>query len=107
MARVWNRRDPNCPKDAVYIGRPGKWGNPYKIGVDYLLHDGRHTGKLTRAQALDLYRPWLARQLESGKLDIAELAGKDLACWCKPLDCHGDILLSYVTGSNENGKVAP
>lgn len=27
--RVWNRRDPNVPPDAIYVGRPTKWGNPF------------------------------------------------------------------------------
>jgi len=30
--KVWNKRDKNCPKDAIYVGRPSKWGNPFKIG---------------------------------------------------------------------------
>ena len=30
------------------------------------------------------------------KLNIEELRGKDLVCWCAPLPCHADILL--VTG---------
>lgn len=32
MPRVWNKRDPNVPPDAVYVGRPSKWGNDFKIG---------------------------------------------------------------------------
>ena len=32
--KVWNKRDPNCPKDAIYVGRPSWWGNPYRIGRD-------------------------------------------------------------------------
>lgn len=33
----------------------------------------------------------------------AELAGRDLACWC-PLDfpCHGDVLLELANGPDED-----
>ena len=76
--RVWNKRDPNCPKDAVYVGRPTKWGNPYKIG-----RDG------SRLVVIESYRRWL----EAGRDDPTELRGKDLVCWCAPQPCHADILL--------------
>ena len=40
--------------------------------------------------AVEAYRDWVA----SYPLDLAQLRGKDLACFC-PLDqpCHADILL--------------
>ena len=31
MSRVYNKRDKNVPSDAVYVGRPSKWGNRYPI----------------------------------------------------------------------------
>ncbi len=82
MARVWNKRDPNCPKDAVYVGRPTKWGNPYLINE-----------RQSRADAIRRYR----NDLEASPILVAEvkreLRGKDLICWCAPLPCHADILL--------------
>jgi hypothetical protein len=27
---------------------------------------------------------------------LPELPGKDLACWCAPLACHGDVILRLV-----------
>ncbi len=63
------------PSNTVYVGRPSKWGNPYKAG-----------------QPIGLYKAWV--QVASG-LDFAELRGKNLACWC-PLNtphCHADVLL--------------
>lgn len=64
----------------VYIGRPSKWGNPFKIGQDG-----------TRQQVIEKYRDYL---LSQPKLLAAttELRGKTLGCWCKPRPCHGDIL---------------
>lgn len=66
--------------NAVYIGRPSKWGNPYKAGVDG-----------TRPQVIEMYRKHL---YVSGLInDIHELAGRDLLCWCYPKPCHGDVLM--------------
>ena len=79
MPKVWNKRDKNCPKDAVYVGRPSKWGNPFKIG-----RDG------SREEVIVKYRTWL---LEDHQLPFKQLKGKDLVCWCAPLPCHADVLL--------------
>ena len=76
--KVLNKRTDLIPKDAVYVGRPSKWGNPYKVG-----RDG------DRVEVIALYHFYL---LQSG-LDLTELRGKDLVCWCWPLPCHADILL--------------
>jgi hypothetical protein len=64
----------------VYIGRPSKWGNPYKLeaGQD-------------RAEVIEQYRDWLLKQPDL-LADLHELCGKVLACWCKPQSCHGDVL---------------
>lgn len=81
MPKVWNKRDPNCPKDAVYVGRPSKWGNPFVIGP----HG-------TREQVVEAYRLWILRG-NPLRNDMHELRGKDLVCWCAPLPCHADVLL--------------
>ena len=80
--KVWNKRDKNCPKDAVYVGRPTKWGNPFKIGEDG-----------DRSMVIELYKLWISQMLGSDRLDIRELKGKDLVCWCAPKPCHADVLL--------------
>ena len=66
----------------VFIGRPSKWGNPFKIG----------NGNYTREQALEKFDDWILNQTDL--LDqIDELRGKNLGCYCKPERCHGDTLL--------------
>lgn len=87
--KVWNKRDPNVPKDAVYVGRPTKWGNPFVIGQ---LH---HGVKLTRQLVVGEYENMLENPaMEPLIQEIKrELRGKDLVCWCAPYACHGDILL--------------
>lgn len=72
------------PAGAVYIGRaaPGlpasPWQNPFRV-------------KDHGAGALPLFQRHLDEHPELVARARAELAGKDLACWCK-LDepCHGD-----------------
>jgi hypothetical protein len=84
--RVYNRRNGDAPPGAVYVGRPGKWGNPYVVGQDG-----------TREHVIEMYRSYLSA---SGLInDISELAGKDLTCWCAPRPCHGDVLLEEAARS--------
>lgn len=82
--RVWNKRE-NHPTDAVYVGRPSKWGNPFTIGPN---HD--------RAEVIRAFRDWLNNTPVGRRLCAearAELRGKHLVCWCAPLPCHADLLL--------------
>lgn len=91
MPRVWNKRDKNVPADAVYIGRPTKWGNPFThlkgpTRADFFVE--------SREDAVRVFSHWI--QHGGGKhllKDLHELKGKDLVCWCAPQSCHGDILL--------------
>ncbi|SKM29003.1 DUF4326 domain-containing protein [Mycobacteroides abscessus] len=95
------------PEGAIYVGRPTKWGSPFVVGA---LADRRYMGLVEqiviedRAHSVRLYRDWLANPatcfmtgfyaIHPRLLDLSELAGHDLACWC-PLDqpCHADVLL--------------
>ena len=81
MPKVYNKRS-SYPKDAVYIGRPTKWGNPFVIGKDG-----------NRQEVIDKYIVYIV-----DRKDVEELRGKDLVCWCAPLPCHGDVLLELANG---------
>lgn len=79
------------PPNTVYVGRPSRFGNPYKIGMlvratmsEYYVHNAK--------DAVDWYRPWIRNF--AWILPMKKLKGKNLACWC-PLDqpCHADVLL--------------
>jgi len=74
----------------VYIGRPSKWGNPFRIG-----RDG------TRAEVIRKYREWLLQQPDL-LAALPELKGKVLGCWCKPLLCHGDVLVELVEEAGDD-----
>lgn len=65
----------------VFIGRPSKWGNPFKVGVDG-----------TRNDVILKYREYIIGNTELYN-DLAELEGKTLGCYCKPKSCHGDMLV--------------
>lgn len=81
MPKILNKKRDGLPANAVYIGRPGKWGNPFVIG-----RDG------SREQVIAKFRDYLLR---SPRLmaDLHELRGRDLVCWCAPCACHGDVLV--------------
>lgn len=80
MPMVYNKKSKNAPADAVYVGRPSKWGNPFVIGQEY-----------SRAEAIQKYREYLSSSYLCH--EIHELKGKDLVCWCAPEPCHADVLL--------------
>lgn len=78
MPKVLNKNKDIIPKEAVYIGRPSKWGNPYRM-----------LGEHKRDFVCDKFEAYL----KTSNLDLSELRGKDLVCYCAPKRCHGDILL--------------
>lgn len=85
LPRVLNKRKAKFAPYAIYVGRPTKWGNPFKVGRD---------GDLETV--LIKYHRWL---FEEGPIDdIEQLRGKDLMCWCAPNPCHADILLELANG---------
>jgi hypothetical protein len=90
--RIQRRRTKGwkLPPNTIYVGRPTKWVNPFFVGHHFP----------TPQEAVTAYRKWLKNSLPGQKLkyeDIAELRGRNLACWCalnKP--CHADVLLEIV-----------
>lgn len=65
----------------IYIGRGSKWGNPYRIGKDG-----------TREEVILKYKEYLL-QNSTLLMDLIELEGRVLGCFCSPKLCHGDILV--------------
>ncbi len=75
-----------------YIGRASQWGNPFKIGKDG-----------TREEVIEMYRRWIVDQ-QWLMDDLPLLRGKVLGCHCKPLACHGDVLVELIEGIPEEEK---
>lgn len=112
------------PPNTKYVGRPGKYGNPFRLIGDQIYCDASHRRKIldpwvlwdedrlyTEKQGeqaiVFLYRHWLSGLYDSDDrvkprgftLDEArqDLQGKNLSCWCKQDDpCHAEVLLEFL-----------
>ena len=65
MPRVLNKYKDEIPADAVYIGRPSKWGNPFPLGE-----------KGDREQVVELHRRMVLAFPKLQEAIKAELKGK-------------------------------
>lgn len=112
------------PEDAVYVGRPSKWGNPIDLS-----DVGAQYPSLNVVQVATLVVRDFRVLAERGRLGFPnwrflggrrgpvvewaytyppldeirdELAGRNLACWC-PIDepCHADVLLELANGGSD------
>jgi len=100
------------PENAVYVGRPTKYGNPF-TGPDAV---EKYKNAVSQCPVPDsVYKDWTNHNGKIWILNILaykkthwleELRGKDLACWC-PLDkpCHADILLEIANKKTEEACV--
>lgn len=65
-----------------YYGLPqSKWANIFEIGKDG-----------SREEVIEKYRLWINSRPDL-LVCLHELKGKVLSCYCKPLSCHGDVLI--------------
>lgn len=101
------------PENTVSVARPGRFGNPFRVGDWFTMTDavgpalrweiGRSERVRDRAHAVELFREWLSyrgpNHEDFGTARIAALRGKNLMCFC-PLDqpCHADVLLELANG---------
>jgi hypothetical protein len=72
----------------VYIGRPSILGNPFAIGKDG-----------DRKEVLEKYEKYFLERVENDPIfrkAVMNAKGKVLGCFCKPLDCHGDVIAKWV-----------
>lgn len=72
-----------------YIGRGSPWGNPYTMTT----HNDEDRKGVINSFKYDFERDLL---LKTKKEDVYSLAGKRLGCFCKPFDCHGDVLANFL-----------
>ena len=98
------------PEGAVYVGRPAWWSNPFTVKEfgwlrSVILFSNGLSGYwnpslFSTDESDDLvgeaYRlhEWMRLAGRRAAAVVADLRGRDLACWC-PLDqpCHADVLL--------------
>lgn len=77
----------------VRIDRKTKWGNPFVMQSEQ-----------DRTKVIEQYRQWLWEQINSGKIEMEELAslhGKRLGCHCSPKPCHGDVLAAAAAWAHD------
>lgn len=86
---------------AKLVTRPGKWGNPFSI--DEIASSYSLDRAVAQEKAVSMAADWLRGTLDPdlspgtppSRDEIrAELAGHNLACWCRPgSPCHADVLI--------------
>ncbi len=75
--RGWHK-----PADAIYVGRPTRWGN-------YCWETGA-----SRKRLVELFEIYARHRARHEPEWLKPLKGKDLMCWCSPDEpCHADVLL--------------
>ncbi len=86
---------------AVYVGRPSKWGNPFRFSDGDCDHPdcGPGAHPVTKEMAIKSHANWIVGMLRAEPTFLGALRGKNLACWCPIITdgnycpCHADILL--------------
>lgn len=84
MTTVVNRRRTGAYD--IDIGRPGPFGNPFRIG-----RDG------DRNEVVEKHRVWFYQPQQAALRGRVrrECRGRVLGCWCAPRPCHGTTLAAY------------
>ena len=80
--------------DYIYIGRPGKYGNPFSSKYSNIA-----TKVGSKDESLDKFRDYINNnpQLVDDLIrDLRDSGYSKLGCWCKPGKCHGDIYLEKI-----------
>lgn len=113
------------PKGAVYVGRPSRWGNPFRCektpwgwavveasprrttATPYWLdkHGAAFEAAVFATRLFELHHgPMGSYEYDVDEVRAA-LRGRDLACWCpltdvdgEPFPCHADVLLRIANG---------
>jgi len=82
---VVNLRHDNCD---IRIDRHSEFGNPFRI-----------TTTCSREQAIQFYKEYFLARInndENFRNQVLALKGLKLGCWCKPLPCHGDVIIEWL-----------
>lgn len=88
MPKVLNKHRDKIPPNAVYVGRPSQWGNPFVLGKDG-----------DRDTVIEKFREYLNSRPDLQAQARAQLGGRDLVCFCAPQPCHADVLLAIANPS--------
>lgn len=70
----------------------GCLGNPYPVE------------KYGRHQCIEMYKDYFLKRIENDpefRKHVLSLRGKKLGCFCKPLACHGDVIVEWLENNHE------
>jgi hypothetical protein len=99
MTKIVNIKQNKCD---IYIGRDNTsrehYGNPFSYNPAWGIECNSREDSITR------YSLWLKgnypdiepKRREWILSHLEELKGKILGCFCKPLPCHGDVLIKLL-----------
>lgn len=102
------KKGARLPDGVVCVTRPGKWGNPYSTAAEFESSLGLLLYLMDVFPGFDLALETMIKSKPNDQVsrmlviakDIAELRGKDLACFCGlDRECHGDALLKFANRS--------
>jgi len=90
--------------DIAYVGRPGKWGNPFRVSGEeghwFVLNENDEPLVTfdKKEEAVDCcienYKEYISHEHNLGIVNVFTLKGKNLSCWCpNNCKCHADVLL--------------
>ena len=105
MIQVVNKSKHSPTKNDIYIGRGSILGNPY-TGSKELSKTKALFQCDSREEAISKYRTYIENKLIEKDPDICNEFNKlykkakngniNLVCYCKPKDCHGDVIKEIV-----------
>lgn len=110
------------PDGCVVVTRGTKYGNPFRIGGHFKkggggvprlgltfiyfealegYQDATYATIASAAESVQWYRWYMSQMSPQWHAKMREdLAGKDLACWCRPESpCHADVLLALANSA--------
>lgn len=103
MITVVNSKNHIPTNHDIYIGRGSPLGNPF-THLPVNITKAKYQ-VATRSESISKYKSYIIEQLKNnlwakGYFDKIVNMAKDgdvnLLCYCKPLDCHGDILKQLI-----------
>lgn len=94
-----------------YIGRGSVLGNPYTSkDVNNSMAIYQST---SREASIESYRDYLKDKIDSNDIPIMNMINMmletlktsdiNLVCYCKPKDCHGDVIKTYLVSKQIGG----
>ena len=93
VVSIRKKKGQKRPACDVLIDRSSPFGNPHSIGhcsICNKVHD--------RKQAIAEFKKdfYICLTDSVFRDSVLQLKGKVLGCWCKPLPCHGDVIVDYL-----------